>query len=202
MKIARLFDSVPANSVVAVQIGNSEMWPELVLALWRRKLIPLPLGEMSPTELAYALGTCRAAALVTNQGGPLIVHRRPVADDARRWLGPSPEFLKLTSGTTSAPRAVRFRGCQLIADCENICKTMGISDADLNYAVIPLSHSYGFSNLVTPLLVKGVPMAVSTDRMPRAVLDGLLATSATVFPATPFFFQKLGELEQAPQLPS
>lgn len=202
MKIARLFDNVPANSVVAVQIGNSELWPELVLALWRRKLIPLPLGEMGQTELAYALGACRAAALVTNQGGPLIVHRRPVPDDARRWLGPSPEFLKLTSGTTSAPRAVRFRGCQLIADCENICRTMGISDADLNYAVIPLSHSYGFSNLVTPLLVKGVPMVVSTDRMPRAVLDGLLATNATVFPATPFFFQKLGELEQAPQLPA
>ncbi|EDY21202.1 AMP-dependent synthetase and ligase [Chthoniobacter flavus Ellin428] len=202
LKIARLFDTIPSHSVVAVQIGNSEMWPEVVLALWRKKLIPLPLGEMTQTELAYALGTCRAAALVTNQGGPLIVHRRPVPDDARRWVGPTPEFLKLTSGTTSAPRAVRFRCCQLLADCENICKTMGFSDADLNYAVIPLSHSYGFSNLITPLIARGVPMVVSRDRMPRAVLEGLLVTNATVFPATPFFYQKLGELEQTPDLPA
>ena len=47
---------------------------------------------------------------------------------------------------------------------------MGITDADRNFAVIPLSHSYGFSNLVTPLLARGVPMVLSSDPMPRAIL--------------------------------
>jgi len=173
LKIGRLFDRIPPHSVVAVQIGNSELWPELVLALWRHKLIPLPLGDMGQTELAYTLGTCRVAALVTNQGGPLIVHRRPVAEDATRWPELAPDFLKLTSGTTSAPRAVRFRASQLYADCENICTTMGLTDLDTNYGVIPFSHSYGFSNLITPLLVRGVRLVVSHDRMPRAILDGL-----------------------------
>ena len=87
------------------------------------------------------------------------------------WEDRRPVLLKLTSGTTAAPRAVRFRSAQLLADAEQICDTMGIFDADLNFAVIPLSHSYGFSNLITPLLVRGVPMAISNDRMPRAVLD-------------------------------
>jgi len=32
-----------------------------------------------------------------------------------------------------------------MADCEQICDTMGISDVDLNFGVIPISHSYGFS---------------------------------------------------------
>lgn len=202
MKIGRTLDRIPPRSVVAVQIGNSELWPELLLALWRRELIPLPLGEMGQTELAYTLGFCRAAALVTNEGGPLIVHRRPVADDAAVWPDPAPEFLKLTSGTTNAPRAVRFRASQLLADCENICESMGLTELDVNYGVIPLSHSYGFSNLITPLLVRGVKLVVSRDRMPRAVLDGLATTGATVFPATPIFFQKLGELENAPKLPA
>jgi acyl-CoA synthetase (AMP-forming)/AMP-acid ligase II len=202
LKIGRLLEHIPPHSVVGVQIGNSELWPELLLALWRRKLIPLPLGDIGQTELAYTLGTCRAAALVTNQGGPLIVHRRPVAEDATRWFGPAPNLLKLTSGTTSTPRAVRFRGSQLLADCENICATMGITDLDVNYGVIPLSHSYGFSNLITPLLARGVKLVVSKDLVPRAVLDGLAATGATVFPATPVLFQKLGELDEAPKLAS
>jgi len=202
LKIGRTLERLAPRSVVAVQIGNSELWPELLLALWRRALIPLPLGDMGQTELAYTLGTCRAAALVTNQGGPLIVHRRPVAADAAAWPGPAPEFLKLTSGTTSTPRAVRFRAGQLLADCENICATMGLSEFDVNYGVIPLSHSYGFSNLITPLLTRGVRLVISRDRMPRAVLDGLANTGATVFPATPVFFQKLGELENAPKLPA
>ena len=192
LKMGRLFERIPPHSVVGVQLGNSELWPELLLALWRRNLIPLPLGDMGATELAYTLGACRAAALVTNQGGPMIVHRRPVADDATHWSGPVPQFLKLTSGTTSAPRAVRFRASQLYADCENICKTMGLTDFDVNYGVIPLSHSYGFSNLITPLLTRGVRLVVSQDRMPRAVLDGLVVTGATVFPATPVLFPKTG----------
>ncbi|MEI9893524.1 MAG: class I adenylate-forming enzyme family protein [Chthoniobacter sp.] len=202
LKIGRLFERLPPHSVVGVQIGNSELWPELLLALWRHRLIPLPLGDMSPTELAYALGTCRAAALVTNHGGPLIVHRRPVSEEAVRWPGREPQFLKLTSGTTSAPRAVRFQASQLLADGENICTTMGLTDLDTNFGVIPFSHSYGFSNLITPLLVRGVRLIVSKDRMPRAILDGLANTHATVFPATPVFFQKLADLAHAPELPS
>lgn len=202
VKVARLFDRLPAHSVVAVQVGNSERWPELLLALWQRNLIPLPLGEMAPAELAITLGTCRVAAVVTNEGGPLVVQRRPVPGEATRWGEPAPDFLKLTSGTTSAPRAIRFRAGQLLADCENICATMGLTEDDVNYGVIPFSHSYGFSNLITPLLVRGVRLVVSDDRFPRAILEGLAATGATVFPATPVFFQKLAELENPPLLPA
>lgn len=201
VKIARLLDRIPPKSVVAIQLGNSERWPEVVLALWRRNLIPLPLGDMGPTELAVTLGTCRVAALVTNDGGPLIVHRRPVGDDAAQWLAPVPDFLKLTSGTTNAPRAVRFRADQLLADCEQICGTMGISSHDINFGVIPFSHSYGFSNLILPLLVLGVRLVVSDDRLPRAILDGLAQSRATVFPATPLLFQKLAEMEKPQEVP-
>lgn len=117
------------------------------------------------------------------------------------WAGQRPSLLKLTSGTTAAPRAVRFRSEQLLADCENICETMGISQRHLNFGVIPLSHSYGFSNLLTPLIVRGVSLALSSDRIPRAIIDGLVATRATVFPGMPVFYQSLCEMEEAPSLP-
>jgi acyl-CoA synthetase (AMP-forming)/AMP-acid ligase II len=109
--------------------------------------------------------------------------------------------LKLTSGTTAAPRAIRFRSEQLLADCDQICRTMGISDADLNFGVIPVSHSYGFSNLLMPLLARGVPMVLSRERLPRAVLIDLARTNATVFPGMPVFYQAFCDMTKIPALP-
>lgn len=203
LKVARMFGRIPAGSVVAVQLGNSEVWPEVLLALWRRKLVPMPLADdVSEADMAVTLGTIRAAALVTNVAGAMAVHRRPVPPDAHLWAGPAPDFLKLTSGTTGTPRAIRFRAAQLAADCAQICAAMGITEQDVNFGVIPFSHSYGFSNLLLPLLIEGVRLVASRDRMPRAVLDGLAATKATVFPGTPVFFQKFAAMEQLPALPS
>src|SRR5436189_2299343 len=78
---------------------------------------------------------------------------------------------------------------------------MGISDEDLNFGVIPISHSYGFSNLLTPLIARGVPMVLSRERMPRAVLLDLARTDATVFPGMPLFYQAFCEMENGPALP-
>jgi acyl-coenzyme A synthetase/AMP-(fatty) acid ligase len=78
---------------------------------------------------------------------------------------------------------------------------MEITGRDLNFAVIPLSHSYGFSNLITPLLAYGVPMVLSRDRMPRAILDDLAHSNATVFPGMPVFYQAFSEMEEVPALP-
>src|SRR5437762_13797341 len=78
---------------------------------------------------------------------------------------------------------------------------MGIGEQDLNFGVIPMSHSYGFSNLLTPLIVRGVSLALSNDRMPRAIIDGLAATRAAVFPGMPVFYQSFCEMSEAPSLP-
>ena len=200
--LARSFGDTPARSVVAVQLGNSPRWPAVLLALFRRTLIPLPLGRhMERAELDLALATCGAAGLLECTGDDCVL--RAVDGSAPAvWSGPAPDFLKLTSGTTSAPRAVRFRAHQLVADCDHICDTMGITERDLNYGAIPFSHSYGFSNLLTPLLCRGVSLVATEDRMPRAILDGLARTRATVFPGMPVFFQKFAEMENTPALPA
>jgi long-chain acyl-CoA synthetase len=187
------------GEILAVQIGNHAHWPALLLGCLRRGIVVLPLERtMSDQERAAALRSCRVAALVDVAESGV---RRLGKSEPVDWGEDPPVLLKLTSGTTAAPRAVRFRSGQLLADAVQICDTMGIGEDDLNYAVIPLSHSYGFSNLVTPLLVRGVPMAISTDRMPRAVLDGLERTGATVFPGMPLFFQAFAEMDAPPRLP-
>ena len=188
-----------AGEVVAIQIGNHPHWPSLFLACLRRGIVALPLERMmSEQERAAALQACRVSGLICEPNAPI---ERINAGGAIDWNGCAPVLLKLTSGTTAAPRAIRFRGAQLLADCVQICETMGITEADLNFAVIPLSHSYGFSNLLTPLLIRAVPLAMSGDRIPRAVLEDLRRTAATVFPGMPLFFQAFGEMSPVPPLP-
>ncbi|MEO6970549.1 MAG: AMP-binding protein, partial [Chthoniobacterales bacterium] len=187
------------GEIVAIQIGNHADWPALLLACLRRGIVVLPLERtMSEHERGSALQTCRVAGLIVDLELPIA---RLDAGGAIDWEDRPPVLLKLTSGTTAEPRAIRLRSAQLLADAEQICDTMEITEADLNFAVIPLSHSYGFSNLITPLFGRGVPMAISGDRLPRAVLDDLARTEATVFPGMPLFFQAFGEMTQVPPLP-
>jgi long-chain acyl-CoA synthetase len=46
-----------------------------------------------------------------------------------------------------------------------------------------------------------VPMILSHDRTPRAVLDDLARTNATVFPGMPVFYQAFCEMQNVPALP-
>ena len=186
------------GSVLAVQIGNHEDWPSVLVACLRRGVVVLPLEKsISERQRESALEVCHVSGIIENAG---VVRR--IENERPHWKGKGPSLLKLTSGTTAAPRAIQFRSEQLLADCDQICDTKGISDADLNFGVIPISHSYGFSNLLTPLIARGVPMVISRDRTPRAVLDDIARTNATVFPGMPLFYQAFCEMEKAPPLPN
>jgi len=190
-------DKFADGSVIAVQIGNHEGAPSIFIACLRRGIVVLPLEQsMSDQQRDAALKVCRVTGIIEKAGTVrLIDNERP------NWRGKNPTLLKLTSGTTAAPRAIRFGSEQLLADCDQICDTMGISDVDLNFGVIPISHSYGFSNLLTPLIARGVPLVVSQDRTPRAVLADIAKTDATVFPGMPLFYQAFCEMENIPPLP-
>jgi long-chain acyl-CoA synthetase len=199
-------DSFLRGTVVAVQMGNHEDWPALFVACLRKRLVVLPLDQsIGEQQRDAALEICKASALVSaipSDKSPQIVRLRTAIITAD-WGQNVPALLKLTSGTTAAPRAIRFRSHQLLADCNQICSTMGISDDDLNFGVVPISHSYGFSNLLTPLIARGVAMVVSHDRTPRAVLADLAHTGATVFPGTPAFYQAfcdIGDVRPPPKL--
>src|SRR5579884_2050941 len=174
-------DGLDPGGVIAVQIGNHRDWPAILIACLRRKLVVLPLEDsMGERRRDAVLEICGAGAIVLADAADIL----PIPQAARRWSWghARPSLLKLTSGTTAAPRAVRFRSEQLLADCHQICETMGIGEADLNFGVIPVSHSYGFGNLLLPLIARGVPTVLSRDRTPRAILAGLACTGATVFP--------------------
>jgi len=188
------------DSVVAIRLGNSPDWPAVLLALMRRGLVPMPMGlHIEKLERDITLEACRVSGIIeTAPGGALEFKPLPRAPVHEK---PKCDFLKLTCGSGSVPRAIRFQSEQLIVDCDNLCETMGITGSDLNFGAIPFSHSYGFSNLITPLLCRGVPLVASEERMPRAILTDIARTGATVFPGMPIFYQSFAEMQNIPELP-
>ena len=189
----RLSAYAEGDCIVAA-IGNDPSWPAFLLACWDQKLVVAPIEpDLPAAQLGRILQFTRAQGLVQATG----IQRFDCSPI--RWDDPRPDLLKITSGTTGAPRAVRFRESQLLADCRNICQTMSIHPKDVNFAIIPFSHSYGFSNLITPLLYQGTVLVCSSDRMPRAVYQHLQSCGATVFPGTPALFQALSALSDIGQ---
>ena len=207
-------ERIAPGQVLAIQIGNHPDWPSLFLACLRKRIVVLPLEQtISDEQRQNAFRLCQVAGFATlssraenasparTEESRCVIFKVTSAGSLDFARDDGLALLKLTSGTTAAARAIRFRSEQLLADCENICETMGIIDRDVNFGVIPISHSYGFSNLLTPLIVRGVSLALSNDRIPRAIIDGLAANRATVFPGMPVFYQSFCEMNEPPLLP-
>jgi long-chain acyl-CoA synthetase len=93
--------------------------------------------------------------------------------------------LKLTSATTGAPRVIAFTAAQLAADAANIMATMGLRPDWPNLGAISLAHSYGFSNLVLPLLLHGIPLIILPSQLPEALRLAAQSQPALTLPAVP-----------------
>lgn len=190
-EVAGRLAGLGSGSVVSLCAANVVAWPAMVLGIWRAGCAALLVdATLAEEQVVAAERECGSVARLT------FVDTLEIRglDGGKPGGG---ALIKLTSGTTGVPRALEFSGEAVVADCDQVCETMGIGAGDLNYGVIAFSHSYGFSNLVTPLLFRGVPLVAARDSLPRALGDGLAATGATVLPAVPAIFRALAGVEGA-----
>jgi acyl-coenzyme A synthetase/AMP-(fatty) acid ligase len=107
--------------------------------------------------------------------------------------------LKSTSATGGAARFVAFTAEQLMADAENIVVTMGLRADWPNLGVISLAHSYGFSNLVLPLLLHGVPLILAPAPLPEIIRRAAEKENAITLPAVPAMWRAWQEAGAIPQ---
>ena len=98
-------------------------------------VVPLDAAEPLPSQRRLAQ-SLRAGFWWTGS-------RLEALAGAMRRRDPEACLIKLTSGTTGQPRALMFTAGQLLADARQVTSTMGIGRRDLNYALVPLGHSYG-----------------------------------------------------------
>jgi acyl-coenzyme A synthetase/AMP-(fatty) acid ligase len=116
---------------------------------------------------------------------------RPISRDGRR-------IVKLTSGSTGAPRALAFTDAQMLADGAQVCRGMDIRPDDMNFGLIPFGHSYGLGNLVLPLLAQGTAIVAGVTPFPHAMAEAISRWQPTIFPAVPALLRALVNSEVPP----
>ena len=109
--------------------------------------------------------------------------------------------IKLTSGSTGTPRGVVVSSAALAADEAQLALTMGLTAADRHVGAIPFSHSYGFSSVVMPALMRGALAIVPDERSAMAPLAAARDLEATFFPAVPAWLSCWVRLASPPPLP-
>jgi len=173
------------GDALAIQLPNGVDFVAAFLAALELGLVAIPIDRDAPeTEVGKILAHFAVRGLVYHAG-------RQTTSVSIREIPHGPvlpagaRLVKLTSGSTGLPKGIVTTEANLIADCRNICRTMRITSRDLNLGAIPFSHSYGFSNLVTPLLLEGVPVVFSNDYLPQALVDLANRYSCTVAPLIP-----------------
>ncbi len=195
-------DVRPGHAIVSVA-GNHPASVALLLACRSLgiALMPLEASTTLPEVLALA-DRFGAAALVLP---PAMADRQrehelprsiPLADglvllprpDAGRIAYTDTALLKLTSGSTGAPKAALQSEAQLIADGTQIAAAMGIQPADTQMAAIPLSHAYGLGVLVMPLVLQGTALVLRDTFVPHQLPADARRFYAGIFPGVPFMF--------------
>ena len=118
-----------------------------------------------------------------------------------RHLPESIGAIKLTSGSTGLPRGVVVSSAALVADEAQLAASMGLTAEDRHVGAIPFSHSYGFSSVVLPALVRGALIVVPDERSVMAPLAAARDLEATFFPAVPAWLSCWARLASPPPLP-
>jgi long-chain acyl-CoA synthetase len=114
-------------------------------------------------------------------------------------LPPGCAHLKTTSATGGIARVVAFTEEQLAADADNIVATMGLRRDWPNLGVISIAHSYGFSNLVLPLLLHGIPLVLLDVPLPEIVRRAAAKMPSLTLPAVPALWRVWHEANAIPK---
>ena len=109
--------------------------------------------------------------------------------------------IKPTPGNDGRPRGVWFTAGQIAADADRIAAAMGLDPRIPNLATVSLTHSYGYSSIILPLLLHGIPLQVVEVPFPAALEAAWRPHQQVVVPAVPSMWRawfRSGILAQAP----
>lgn len=191
--------ALPRGAVVAAALGNRPASIAAFLACCEGGHPFLPIDSATARDAMAAIGGgFHAGAVMTSTDDPIagFSRRAPLGDNVTLAVAdqePSDTcagaaVLKLTSGTTGAPRATLTSEAALVADSRTLMDAMGVAADDIQIAAIPLSHAYGFGNLLVPVLLQGTAIVMREAFVPQRLPEDARATGARIYPGVPFMF--------------
>lgn len=201
-------DSFPAGSLIAVDLPAGPDLLGAYLAIRSIAAVPVLLDHSAPTaekrRVAQELGTFARLGsdpdLPVDSGELQLEPLDPIHGGRR--VPPTTGAVKVTSGSTGAARGVIAPTAALIADEAQLFHSMGLRADDRLLCAIPLTHSYGFSSLVLPALVRGLTLVMPDEPGPLAPLLAAESCAATILPTVPAWIAALLKLSAPPPWPA
>ena len=189
-EVCRRLDAARVNQrgLIVAALGNRVEYLATFLACRMRgqPLCPLDAGTTASERQAVAARLGASAVLTLEDGAGLVI-TTPDADPGDSRHG-NAALLKMTSGSTGAPRATLTPEAALVIDSRTLMPAMQIEPDAVQLAAIPLSHAYAIGNLVGPLFLFGQPLVLRETFVPHRVLEDARRFRAAVFPGVPFMF--------------
>lgn len=177
------------RNIFAFQVADRIEWMAAFLASAMVDAIALPIDTTyPPSEVERVLEVYNATLFYDGA-----LFRKGRAHNQTRRFSKDTGLVKLTSGSSSAPKAIPFSHAQMISDAETIIRTMKILPEDVHYATIPLGHSYGLGSLVYPLFVHGIPIVFNSMPLPSILVRELTDTGASVMPTIPAIIRGMAD---------
>jgi len=204
-RIAAQLPPLPSGSPVALAARGASFlagW----LACLRREVAPILLDFKTPSRerlrLARELAAC--GILTLEDAWP---NRRGTAtweafEAAPGRLVGELAAIKLTSGSTGAPRGIAVSAEALLADDAQLTRAMQLSSCRVFIANLPLSHSYGLASLAVPALVRDVTLIFPEDSGPLASFALARDSGAEFLPTVPAWLDAVSRMGGLPAWPS
>jgi long-chain acyl-CoA synthetase len=200
------------GAAVVSLVGNSPIFFSIVVACMEAGAALVPLGQATDAEALALIDQAGAVAVFADRELPLatVRHRKLSSSVRLHKLAEQPDprryapsvVLKLTSGSTQLPKAAIASELHLVNDGRHVVEAMGIGPRDVNFACLPLSHSYAIGNIVMPLLWQGSRVALRQSFSPSQFVADVADAGATVFPGVPFMFERIKALDAIDRLPA
>lgn len=203
---------LPTGTVVGLVAANGPGMLASLVALARAGLAALLMDGQTPEaeslRTAAALGAPAVLRCRTGwpQGPDDWSLAQPLSNplsnkDGEPLCLPGIAVVKLTSGSTGAPRGIAASAEALMADDAALAASMGLVAGDRLLTTIPMSHSYGLSSLVLPALVRGSLLVLPEESTLYDPFFAAERAGATVFPAVPAYLDALLRLSEAGKRP-
>jgi long-chain acyl-CoA synthetase len=191
---------VVEGAVAGLAARNSPRFLTALLALWRLDAcLALLSPQYGPGELSAVVTGTGAAGVVTEAelapgiAAAVRVSRSSAVDGLEVLIptgakeGPAQPaaLLKFSSGSTAEPKGIALSAANVIAEVENVTRTLGLGEGDRILAGAPLFHSYGFDLGLLPTLYAGSTLTLEDVFISRRMLAALTDPRIAVFRDVP-----------------
>ncbi|HET9323348.1 MAG TPA: class I adenylate-forming enzyme family protein [Gaiellaceae bacterium] len=204
---------VAEGTVAGLALANSPRFPAAFLALCRLDAtVALLSPQYGSAELSAIVAGVRPSCIVAEAGvaaavAAAVPNARFSSSGGFEVLLPddpggeasTAALLKFSSGSTAEPKGIALSSANVLAEVENVTRTLALGPGDRVLAGVPLFHSYGFDLGVLPTLSAGTTLVLEDAFVPRRTLAALAGSALAAFLGVPAQYRALLAARSDPQ---